>query len=94
MSRWITRLSLPTGAEDLREELEQADQFNDLGRAARTRDEMGFIEAQLAAAVGLGGRDRKTASHAERARVMVTKSIKSALNRIRQADPELGRRLR
>jgi hypothetical protein len=41
----------------------------------------------------LGGRARKTASHAERARLAVTKTIKAALVKIRRADPELGRHL-
>ncbi len=54
---------------------------------------MEFIQAQVAAAVGLGGRDRKSASHAERTRLAVTKAIKAALGRIRHADPELGRHL-
>jgi tetratricopeptide (TPR) repeat protein len=79
--------------EDLRAELELAEQHNDLGRAARAREEIEFIEAELAAAVGLSGRDRKSASHAERARVAVTKAIKTALGRIRHADPELARHL-
>ena len=43
------------------------------------------ITEQLAAAVGLGGRDRLAASDAERARSAVTQAIKSAVRRIRQA---------
>jgi tetratricopeptide (TPR) repeat protein len=79
--------------EDLREELESAEWLNDLGRAAKARVEIEFLDHQLAAAVGLRGRNRKTVSHLERARVMVTKTVKSAVRRIRQADPELGRHL-
>jgi hypothetical protein len=78
---------------DLRDELDLAERHNDPGRASRMRGEIEFIEAQLAAAVGLRGRDRKAASHAERARLAVTKAIKAALHRIRHADPELGRHL-
>ena len=79
--------------EDLRDELELAGQHNDIGRAEQARAEIEFIQAEVAAAVGLGGRDRKSASHAERARLAVTKAIKAALGRIRDADPELGRHL-
>jgi tetratricopeptide (TPR) repeat protein len=79
--------------EDLRDELEIAEQGNDLDRAGKTRAEIEFIEREIAAAVGLGGGDRKSASHAERARLAVTKAIKAALNHIRNADPELARHL-
>jgi hypothetical protein len=47
----------------------------------------------LAAATGLGGRDRKIGSDAERARVNVTRAIRSALARINDHDPALGHRL-
>ena len=79
--------------EDLRAELEQAEQRNDLGRAEQAGAEIEFIQAEVIAAVGLGGRDRKSASHAERARLAVTKAIKAALNRIRDVNPGLGRHL-
>src|ERR671931_2618243 len=44
---------------DLQEELEEAETFNDPERASRARAELDFIEAELSAAVGLGGRDRR-----------------------------------
>ncbi|MDQ3646505.1 MAG: AAA family ATPase, partial [Actinomycetota bacterium] len=44
--------------EDLREDLEEAQAFNDPERAARAQDEMDALVAQLAAGVGLGGRAR------------------------------------
>jgi tetratricopeptide (TPR) repeat protein len=78
---------------ELREELADAQARNDLGQAAGIHQEINSIEEQLTAAVGLGGRDRKVSSHAERARLIVTKAIKSALARIREADPQLGRHL-
>jgi putative methionine-R-sulfoxide reductase with GAF domain len=79
--------------DDLREELEEAEGFNDPGRASRAREEMEFITGQLTAAVGLGGRDRVGASDAERARLAVTKRIKAAMGKIRQANPALERHL-
>jgi len=79
--------------EELREELEEAERFNDPGRSTRAREEIEAITDQLSAAVGLGGRDRKAASDAERARLAVTKRIKAALERIHQAHPALARHL-
>ena len=54
---------------------------------------MDAIAEQLAAAVGLGGRDRRSSSDAERARSAVTKRIKEAINRIGKVMPALGRHL-
>jgi hypothetical protein len=54
---------------------------------------MDCIVNQLAAAVGLGGRKRKAASQAERARSAVTKRIKGAIDKIAEAMPPLGRHL-
>jgi len=79
--------------EELREELEEAESWGDPERAAAAREELDFLSQELASAVGLGGRDRKAASASERARVNVTRAIKSALKRIGENDPDLGRRL-
>jgi non-specific serine/threonine protein kinase len=78
---------------DLREELTEAVRFNDTLRAARLRAELESLRDQLAGAVGLGGRNRKAASHSERARLMVTKAIKAALAKVRAGDASLGRYL-
>jgi len=77
----------------LRDELEEAEHFNDAGRASRAREEIEALTEQLAAAVGLGGRDREAASDAERARLTVTKRIKGALAKIRESHPALGHHL-
>jgi len=79
--------------QDLREDLEEAEQFNDRERAARVQEEMNSISEQLAAAAGLGGRKRQASSHAERARSAVTKRIKESINRIGAVIPVLGRHL-
>jgi class 3 adenylate cyclase len=79
--------------DDLREELEEAERFNDPGRTEAARQEIDFLTAQLAGAVGLGGRDRKAASAAERARLTVTKRIKDALAKVRDGHPALGQYL-
>ncbi len=79
---------------DLQEELEEAEAFNDPERAARSQEEIEALVNQLAAGVGLGGRDRKAASQAERARVNITKSVKDALKKIDENHSSLGEHLR
>jgi hypothetical protein len=43
--------------------------------------------------VGLGGRDRRAASDLERARVSVTRTLRSAIASVREQHPELGAHL-
>ena len=78
---------------ELQEEIDEAESFNDPERAARAREELEFVARELAGAVGLHGRDRKTGSDAERARVNVTRAIRTALKRVSEHDAVLGRRL-
>ena len=75
---------------ELEEELTEADAWSDPERAARARQEIDFLEQELTAAVGLGGRDRRAASDAERARISVTKAIRSAMDRIRKHSKPLA----
>jgi tetratricopeptide (TPR) repeat protein len=79
--------------DDLRAELEEAESFNDPERALRAREEIEFLTEELARATGLGGRDRKTGSSAERARLNVTMAVKAALRKISENCPGLGRHL-
>ncbi|HET6509651.1 MAG TPA: AAA family ATPase [Baekduia sp.] len=79
--------------EELREDLEEAERFHDVERAARLREELEFIGQELARAVGLGGRDRKAGSAAERARVNVTRAIRGAVKAIAEHDARLGHHL-
>jgi hypothetical protein len=74
-------------------EIDEAESYNDPERAERAREELAFVSRELAAAIGLHGRDRKTGSDAERARVNATRAIRTALKRIAEHDPVLGRRL-
>jgi tetratricopeptide (TPR) repeat protein len=76
--------------DDLRDTLAEAESFGDAARAARAREEIDFLAAELGRAVGLGGRARRAGSAAERARSAVQRRIKNALARIGEADPELG----
>jgi hypothetical protein len=75
---------------DLRQELNKAEQFNDPDCASKAQDEMHAIARHLASAIGLAGRDRRTSSEAERARSAVTKRIKRAIRKIGEAIPSLG----
>jgi hypothetical protein len=64
-----------------REELEEVERLNDLGRIDAIREEMDMIERQLIEGFGLGSRPQKSASNAERARVAVTQRVKEALQK-------------
>lgn len=79
--------------EELGEELEEARGWDDPERAARTEAEIDALTEQLVQAFGLGGRDRAGASPAERARVSVTKAIRSAIKTIERHSPALGEHL-
>jgi AAA ATPase domain len=79
--------------EDLLADLQEAESFNDPARAAKAREEIEFIANKPARAVGLGGRDRRAASHAERARLNVTRAIRAAMRNLARENPGLGRHL-
>jgi len=78
---------------DLEEDLEEARAFNDPEREALLDAEMDALTRELTAAVGLGGANRKWGSPSERARVNVTRSIRSSVAAIGQSSPALGRHL-
>ena len=78
---------------ELREDLNEAERANDPIRAVRVQEEMHTIARHLASAVGLGGRDRRASSDAERARCAITKRIKQSIHKISEAIPELGHHL-
>lgn len=75
------------------EDIEEAQAMSDTGRATQASAERDFIVRELSRAVGLGGRDRRTGSASERARVSVTRALRQALTRIRQHHPSLGQHL-
>jgi tetratricopeptide (TPR) repeat protein len=63
-------------------------------RAARAREELEFIERELAAAYGLGGMARRLDDPVERARKAVSNRIRDAMARIEAEHAALGRHLR
>jgi hypothetical protein len=79
--------------ESLREELAEAEAWRDGGRAERIRTELEALTQQIASAVGIGGRERRSGSAAERARTLVQRRIREAIKRIADHDGDLGRHL-
>jgi hypothetical protein len=75
---------------ELRAELDEAADNNDLARQERLQTEAEILSRELARAFGLGGRERRGGSAVERARVNVRRRLTLALRRIRAASPALG----
>jgi hypothetical protein len=71
----------------LDEELTEAEAWHDTERASRLRAEKDFLVRELAAATGLGGRPRRLGAESERARLNVTRAIRSAIAKIRDRAP-------
>jgi tetratricopeptide (TPR) repeat protein len=78
---------------ELEDAIEDAESIGDADGAERARSERESIARELAAAVGLRGRDRMAASASERARVNVTRAVRATLSRIATHSPALGRHL-
>ncbi len=76
--------------KDLSDEREEARSWNDEEREARIDAETDALTRELAGALGLGGASRDLPSPAERARVAVTKAIRSAARTIARECPPLG----
>ena len=76
--------------EDLEETVAEDESFGDAARAARAREEIEMLGAELGRAVGLGGRARRAGGAAERARSAVQRRIKNAIDRIGEHAPGLA----
>lgn len=79
--------------QDLRADADEAEAMGDGEREARAREEIDALAHELARAVGLGGRDRRAAAPAERARVNVSRAIRTAISRIGAHSRSLGHHL-
>lgn len=77
----------------LEAQLASAEARRDGGSAEHARAELEFVRRELSSAVGIGGRDRETGSHSERARINVTRAVRSTLKRIAGYDARLGAEL-
>jgi hypothetical protein len=78
---------------ELDDDLREAEGWSDGARASRARAEIELLSAELARAVGLGGRSRRSGAAAERARVAVTRRIRETVRKIAEHSPDLGRYL-
>jgi tetratricopeptide (TPR) repeat protein len=78
---------------DLRRELEEAHAYGDPARVIRLQEELDFVTHEIARSVGIGGRDRMVGSAAERARLNVTRAIRTTLSRIAVHHGALGKHL-
>ncbi len=83
---------------ELRDEVEDALAVEDDARAAKAQAELDAFVAELARAFGLSGRERKASSAAEKARVNVTRALRTAITNLAAALPEpaavIDRRIR
>jgi hypothetical protein len=80
--------------QELEQDIAEAESLGDIERASRLREEFQYLTDELLRATGLGGRERRMVSSAERARQSVSKAIRETLDRIQQHDPALGGHLR
>ena len=75
---------------ELQEELAELRERGDHERAEEIESEISFLGNELARAVGLGGRDRRVGSAAERARLNVARAISAAIRKISEHNGALG----
>jgi tetratricopeptide (TPR) repeat protein len=78
---------------EIQDDLEEARACGDAARVAQATAERDFLARELSRAVGLGGRDRRVGSAAERARASVTRAVRQAMRRIRVQHAPLGAHL-
>lgn len=76
--------------EQRRAEVDDALAAGRLDAAERLQGELDQLVGQLAAAFGLGGRDRRAGSAVERARLNVTRALRTAVARVGGLVPEAG----
>ena len=79
---------------EIEEDIADAEATGDQSRLELARSDRDFLAHELAAAVGLGGRNRRTGDVAERARTSVTRSLRYALRALAENDPTLAEHLR
>ena len=78
---------------ELRAQLEQETDFADPARIVEVMEQVDFLGRELGRGIGAGGRARRTGSPTERARLKVTKAIRTAIARIASQHRALGRHL-
>ena len=76
--------------EELRAEIDDALEAGRVDAAEALQEEHDELVRELSRAFGLGGRDRSSGSAAERARLNVTRSLRTAISRVTEALPDAG----
>ncbi|CAA9222802.1 MAG: hypothetical protein AVDCRST_MAG50-679 [uncultured Acidimicrobiales bacterium] len=76
--------------EGLRTEIDEALELGRLEAAEALQSELDELVGHLSAAFGMGGRERPAASAAERARLNVTRALRTAIGRVGELVPEAG----
>jgi hypothetical protein len=75
------------------DDIDEATRMNDVGRIELAQRDREYLIAELASAVGLGGRQRTVGGTAERARTSVTRSVRYGLGRLAEHHPALAAHL-
>lgn len=79
--------------EELRDEMEEAERFNDPTRIGKARAEIDFITMELATAYGVGQHARARSEEVEKARKTIANRIRTVLTKIQRVHPVLWRHL-
>ena len=79
--------------DEIDADIEEAGAAGDTGRAAQAEAEREFLVRELSRAFGIGGRTRKAGVASERARVAVTRALRTAISRISERHRALGEHL-
>jgi hypothetical protein len=75
------------------DDIAEATRANDIGRVELAERDRDYLVAELARAVGIGGRHRSVGGTSERARTSVTRSLRYALARLAPHHPALAAHL-
>jgi hypothetical protein len=78
---------------EVEDDLEDARRCNDPTRAELAERDRDYLVAELARAIGLGGRLRTVGSDAERARTAVTRTLRYAIDQLTERHPTLAAHL-
>jgi predicted ATPase len=89
----VARRQYEERIRELQAEIDLAEHDNDYTRSYRYQVELDQLIDQLTAAAGHGGRRRRAADSAERARSSVTHRIRSSIRQLERLHPALGRHL-
>ena len=78
---------------ELKEEIEEADQFNQIERAKNLREELNSIIDHLSKSLTINGEARKIGASIEKARSAVTWRIRNIIKKLKTLHPKLEKHL-